>query len=80
MYSYGLPQLPAAIRQSRIKQKLSRGIALPSALEPFEVHDEQLPNGDGVLLHRYYIDTILYSDLEEQMRKANASTLPFGHI
>jgi len=59
-------------------KKIVADIALPITLEPFEVHDEWLSNGDGLLIHRYHLDATLYEDIEKQLNKAKASKLPFA--
>ena len=62
---------------SNTATKIVADIILPAPLEPFEVYDERLPNGDGLLIHRYHVDSDLYKDIEIQLNKANASKLPF---
>src|SRR5688500_1525373 len=57
--------------------KVVADITLPATLEPFEVYDEQLPNGDGLLIHRYHVENNLCKDIEAQLTLANASKLPF---
>jgi len=59
-------------------QKLTGGIYLPTLLEPIEVRDELLPNGDGYLVHRYSIDENLYTNILNQFEKDKIRKLPFA--
>lgn len=64
--------------EERIVQlKTVGGVNIPVALEPTEIIDELLPNGDGRLLHRYLINEALYEDISNQLTM-EGRPLPFA--
>lgn len=54
------------------------GINIPENIEPAEIRNEILPNGDGYLVHRYSISVKMYEDFENQLRTLGVSELPFS--
>lgn len=65
------------IKTEKMEMKIVGGIHLPISLEPKEILEDWLPNGDGYLIHRYSIEKSIYNEVFNQLKNESAHDLPF---